>query len=906
MRTTFANRASRWLVGSMLLVAAGCGDTYTTIVEPDTGPICRSDAQCDDGVFCNGAERCSPDHAAADAVGCLPAGAPCTAGQTCDEAAGVCRDTCSTPDADGDGHTALACGGDDCDDTDATRFPGNPEVCDAEGHDEDCNPSTLGPDGDGDGVPSNQCCNRDGAGLLVCGADCDDSLAGVNPGATEACNNIDDDCDGLIDDGVQRAFYPDTDGDGFGDRDATPVAACTPPTSEHVEDQRDCDDGNSAKNPGTSELCDGVDNDCDGVTDESGFVTYYADADGDGFGDARQPLVLMDCTTPSGLSANGTDCDDADADVHPGAAELCDRRDTNCSLTGDARGGVDPDEDRDEDGHAAMDAACEGGLPKDDCDDDRAATHPGAPETCSGQDDNCDGAMDEGGDAFCGAGYACDGTCVATGTLASEPLARTHCVVRAGDVYCWGPSTSFAGGDDAYLAASVDGLPTDVQQVAIGRDHACARSATGTVHCWGSNERGQLGAGDASPHAAPVTVAGITDAVDLALGDEFSCALRRDGTVACWGDNLARQLGDIALGAFVTIPVTIADVGDAIGVVATWRTACVRRRDERVVCWGDNDTGQVGDGTTGGSRGATSVPGLVGARELLGGRSVFVAKLASGTVVGWGGELGASVAPLPLGTSVESLFYARGAIGVDTVAGMSFYGEGFYAPAGTTPDTDGYVFVPLTVPTPDAWSGACRVLGAEVSCSTRYPSATPRVSALSAPDEIRTQVFTSNACVRQGDRVYCWGLWWSGNGSEQRRTLVPEDVGLAGVVDIDTNGRMACAALDDGTLWCWGDGGLLESSGVPVQVQNAPAGVSRVSLRCADVIGVTGHRRRYPLRAPLWIVRIGRWRAHRSRRRRLVRDHRDDGGRVRWRGDAAGRSGVLRGLDAGVWSDGRG
>ena len=102
------------------------------------------------------------------------------------------------PDEDGDGHGSLPCG-DDCDDTDATRFPGNTETCD--GDDDDCNDSTFGPDGDADGFPSVSCCN----GADNCGADCNDSAVNANPDADEICNGgIDDDCNGLADiaDGV--------------------------------------------------------------------------------------------------------------------------------------------------------------------------------------------------------------------------------------------------------------------------------------------------------------------------------------------------------------------------------------------------------------------------------------------------------------------------------------------------------------------------------------------------------------------------------------------------------------------------------------------------------------------------------------------------------------------------------
>jgi hypothetical protein len=240
--------------------------------------------------------------------------------------------------------------------------------------------------------------DEDSDGYLSSEGDCNDSNADVNPGATELCDGIDNNCDDAIDEGVQGTYYQDTDGDGFGNPDA-PSVACDAP-SGYVQNGNDCDDTEDQAYPGATELCDGFDNNCDGQVDEGVENTYYADADGDGFGDPG--AEQLSCSQPEGTVSDNTDCDDTTSNAFPGNPEVCDEVDNNCDGTVDEGVTTTYYADFDSDGYGnatLTQEACAvptGYTTNDvDCDDNIATVNPAATEMCNGYDDDCDATIDE-------------------------------------------------------------------------------------------------------------------------------------------------------------------------------------------------------------------------------------------------------------------------------------------------------------------------------------------------------------------------------------------------------------------------------------------------------------------------------------------------------------------------------
>jgi alpha-tubulin suppressor-like RCC1 family protein len=424
------------------------------------------------------------------------------------------------------------------------------------------------------------------------------------------------------------------------------------------------------------------------------------------------------------------------------------------------------------------------------------------------------------------------------------------CAVRVDTIACWGANESGQIGDNTTIDrfGAVHLAIVGAIDVALGISHTCALLQNGSVRCWGDNTFGQLGTGNRNPQIRATTatnVSGLTDAVALGAGLFHTCAVRVNGQVVCWGYNGSGQLGNNAkeppcdpsvAPCGQTTPSTVLNMSQAVDVVAGETHTCALRANGRVRCWGNNESGQLGDGTFAESLDATEVEDLENVKVISAGWHHSCALTASGNTLCWGanfnGQLGndsrdASGVPVfVLDLPIDAVDLASGnthscvlrAMGSLSCWGSNEFGELGSPPVGP-PSEDPRTVLNISGNIPalsiDAQGNhTCAVRGTSaVVCwgsnsdgqLTGIASTTPQRNPV-APFPAVTNVIAAAAgsnhtCVLFANgTVSCWGRM---GGTVSAPTPV---AGLDNVVAIAGGGDFRCALRADGTVRCWGEG----------------------------------------------------------------------------------------------------
>jgi alpha-tubulin suppressor-like RCC1 family protein len=425
-----------------------------------------------------------------------------------------------------------------------------------------------------------------------------------------------------------------------------------------------------------------------------------------------------------------------------------------------------------------------------------------------------------------------------TGQQFAVGLGHT-CTVDAAEVWCWGSNTSGELGDGLVGNSAVSaprkvlGL-NQVTAVSAGLNFTCALKADGTIKCWGTNLYGQLGNGTITNSATPVNVSGINTATAIAVGGLHACALLADSTIRCWGHNGYGQLG---FGSFTTnssIPVAVLGINSATAISVGLLHSCALLADQSLRCWGNNDNGQLGNGTLALNASPSAVLGITSALAVTAGESHTCARLVDATARCWGsnssGQLGITSGALFANTP-EVVF---GATMVAAIAAgsnhscaaftnqtVSCWGNNAYGQLGdqTFQSRSTATAVPgLTGVTElSAWNHTCARSTAGIRCWGRNVNAQLGTgSRKDTPNPMptfraRLAVVTGDysSCALRPDRtVWCWGtnhdFGQLGNGTNIDSPVPVQVVGISSAVGVTAGVAHTCAVLADGTVKCWG------------------------------------------------------------------------------------------------------
>ncbi|MBI3358856.1 MAG: Ig-like domain-containing protein [Nitrospirae bacterium] len=379
---------------------------------------------------------------------------------------------------------------------------------------------------------------------------------------------------------------------------------------------------------------------------------------------------------------------------------------------------------------------------------------------------------------------------------------HTCAVFQNGAVRCWGANSSGQLGNglnaDSNQPVFVSGGLVFPDQITAGGAHTCALLSGGGVQCWGDNSSGQLGTAGASSNV-PVSIPALT-ATSISAGGAHTCAVlsgvSAGGNVRCWGKNDKGQLGDGST-TDSTTPVIVADITTATAIFAGGAHTCALLSDETVRCWGENSVGQLGNNSTNNSSIPVTVltgtsTALSGVSSVSTGGSHTCALLFSGSSQCWGadnfGQLGDDVRPI----SKEPIPVP------EITAGITGVGTGV--------------------------SYTCAILGGTIKClgdnefgqlgngTTNSSNIPVDVSGIATASAVAVGRFHACALLPLNSipsNIQCWGANSHGQlGNEETdSTSTPVNVtGITTATSVSAGNNFTCAMLFDKSVRCWGAG----------------------------------------------------------------------------------------------------
>ncbi len=389
-------------------------------------------------------------------------------------------------------------------------------------------------------------------------------------------------------------------------------------------------------------------------------------------------------------------------------------------------------------------------------------------------------------------------------------------VLSTGEIKCWGLGAQGELGNGTSANSGtpvlVSGISTAVQ-VDVGYRFVCALLADGSARCWGDGGGGRLGDNNISGHSSstPVNVMGLGSAKQIDVGGYHACALRYNGQVRCWGSNVSGQLGNGTL-TDSGIAVDVLSGGSVLGNVRSisaggdyprppnadnYGSSCAVLADGTMKCWGYNNFGQLGDGTTSTQNQAVTVLGASNVAQSTSGAEHNCFMAGDGQLKCWG-----SGGDYRLGTGTTS--NASTPVAVQNLAGqerMPQIAAGGAHSCGRT--SNGRVY---------CWGYAGNGQTGDDNLTSHGYATTPVVFAGNPlTDALKVDTGLAHACaLRANGSVVCWGYNYYGQvgdgnyGSAADRPHAVAVTGVTNAIDIATGFYNSCALLATGGVMCWG------------------------------------------------------------------------------------------------------